>query len=403
MLNAVTNFRQLFAFTGFDFRNDLVEMLLPDDPRTWAEKWDSVEEFLNNFSQMNNTLKPSEVADLLATTPKRSEFIQKVNQEGQSEFGDAWIKIPEYPGVATVSDQDRLGQVILLTLAVAGMKPSQVVSMPGLLTVREASHSEAMVGWMPPVMSGALSSIQYPGLHKMLIDRANGVLANYMDAQGKKHSGSWFENDFTFHTLMRRVNSDTGKEVLFDRTGILQLEEVLPADENPVTREFSFTSSRNASMHIARVAASQGFQVVNTANREGGAWDELEGDNEIIRFNGKHGPHLADLISRVLPRPDDYYPAKYKLPIEQFAWDKGDREVGVYTQPIPKPETPSNEWDDLGKAVDILKILGLDPINDLIEIDYLVRQWHGMPAPRTYPSDPHDDTPCLALGGRRRI
>jgi hypothetical protein len=383
MLNAVTNFRELFALTGVDFRNDLVELLLPGDPRTWAEKWDAVEQFLTNFSLMNNTLKPSEVADLLASTVKRSEFIAEVNAKGTSEFGKAWIRIPEHPGVATISDQERLGQVILLTLAIAGMKPSQVVSMPGLLTVHEASHSNAMVGWLPPVMTGALSSVQYPGLHELLIKRANGVLANYLDANGEEHSGSWFDNDFTFHTLMRRIDPDTGNEVLFDRTGILQLEEVLPADENPVTREFSFTAARNASMHIARVAAAQGYQVVNTADRELGSWDVLEGDNEILRFGGKDGAHLADLVSRVLPRPDDYYPAKYKLPMEQIHWDKGDEEVGAYTQPIQKPKTPTNEWDDLGQAVDILKILGLDPINDLIEIDYLVRQWHGMPAPRT--------------------
>ena len=382
MLNAVTNFRELFALTGVDFRNDLVEMLLPGDPRTWAEKWDSVEQFLINFANMNNTMKPSEVARLLASTVERSEFIQEINAKGMSEFGSAWIQIPEHPGVASISDQDRLGQVILLTLAVAGMKPSQVVSMPGLLTVHEASHSNAMVGWLPPVMTGALSSTQYPGLHELLIKRANGVLANYLDAKGDEHSGSWFDNDFTFHTLMKRIDPDTGDEIIFDREGILQLEEVLPMDENPVTREFSFTSSRNASMHIARVAAAQGYQTVNTAGRELGAWDVLEGDNEILRFGGQGGAHLADLVSRVLPRPDDYYPAKYKLPMEQVHWDAGDQEVGVYTRPIPKPETPTNEWDDLGQALDILDILGLDKTNDLIEIDYLVRQWHGMPAPR---------------------
>lgn len=384
MYRVVSDFKNLFALTGADFRSDLLEALLPDDTRPFAEKWDELEAHLNRYAALNNTLSVEEADEILSSSNATFDYLNSLNAAGRTEYGNQWVDLVQQDQtVDTLTDQQRLGQILLVTMSIAGISPSQVVSVPGMLTVRDAQHSDAVIGWLPSVMTDAMSHPTWMGLHSMLINRANSVLANYIDDAGEVHNGSWFSDDFKFHTTIIRTMPDGTKKPLI-RTGLLQLETPLPADENPITLAFGVVSARDASMHNSRVANAQGMYSVTKVSAD---TVEQEGDAQIMRFNGDDQT-VWDLITRIVPPPTDMYPAKYLMPMEQWYWDKADDKVGMYTQPIVRLDKDADNWKDTGAAKELLDVLGLHPTADMIEIDYLVRQFLGAPAAKEGEIDP---------------
>jgi hypothetical protein len=381
MRNVVSDFKTLFAFTGADFRADLVNLLMPDDTRSFSEKWNELEAFLNRYAAMNNSLSVEEADDILSSSTSTFAYLQQLNAEGRAELGDAWVDlVASDQQSTTLTDEQRLGQILLVTMSIAGISPNQVVSNPGVLTVRNDKVTNAVVGFLPSVMTDAMSNPTWPGLHSMLIKRANSVLTKYTDDAGVEHTGSWFDDAFTFHTTLIRTLPDGSKRELI-KTGLLQLETPLPADENPITLAFGVVMSRDASVHNARVASTQGMQTVTREPR-----DQF-GDEQIMRFNSDDQT-VWDLITRIVPPPTDYYPAKYLMPMEQVHWDKADEKLGRYTQPLSRDPKDMDNWNNTGQAKELLDVLGLHPTADMIEIDYLVRQWLGAPAPLEGEIDP---------------
>lgn len=376
--HVANNFRDVFALTGMDFRGDLIELMLPGDPRTFTEKWNEIEPVLNAYARMNNSMSASQARDVLSGGNWMYEFLFEANDQGKKALGEAaWINLI-HPSIdrELISDEQRLAMILLVTMGISGITPSQVVSMPGALTLRNGQTSDAVIGFFPPVMTDAMENHRWPGLHNMLIKRANGTFKEYQDPDtGKMKPGSWFSPDFKFHTTMRRLQPD-GSYKTFVQTGDLQIETPLPADENAITAAFAQPGARDASLHNARVDSAQGGIVVLRKKKGDlpSGLDQFYGDNEIERFDSTEDT-VWDFLTRILP-DQEYVASKYFQPMEQLHWDRSDAKVGQYLRQIPRED---GKWD-WGKLDKILDILGLEQ-GDKYEFDYLVRQWFAAPAP----------------------
>lgn len=393
----VTDFANAFALSGVDFRYLLVDHfygessngpLTQRDSDDFDNKWDELSSVLKQLSAMHNELSPSEVAEILDSQPLINDFIVELNTAGSNALGSNWVGIPSpvVPGL-DITPETRIAQIILLTMATAGISSDMVVTRPGLLTTQNLKGS-AKVGWLPAVMTQAFNDPAYPEMRKMLLGWVNDVFPDYTDENGVTGKTAYFDEAFNFYYTMTQDLPGGGKKSML-RKGYLQLETPLVADENPVTYGFNVKSSRPISPHNAAVAAGQGGYTAREAPKKlkGGVQmpskvDEVLGDNELLQFISDEET-VWELVNRVMPPDPAQFPAKYMMPMEAVYRRKADTLVGQYRKLILMEGEGWGDQDKdaaILKAKKLLRTLNLDTTRDLIEVDYLVRQWFGIPA-----------------------
>jgi hypothetical protein len=389
----ISKFRNLWALTGVDFTNDLVRIMFQDSTVTMTpeQKRDRMLLALNNWANLNNDLTGEDAIKLLSDPRLAVEEINRMNAEGREALGSSWVDVfpdglmPNDPeSNVKVPDDVRLMQIFLITLSISGMRPEQLISTPGLLTTKDPLTSDAVVGYMPDVFTSAFQSLQYHELRQKLIDRANNMLPTFVDENDNSvRKVGWFDHGFKFHAVMRRELGD-GRVVYEVDQGYLQLETPLPADENSINLAFSVPGPRDGSLHLARTASGQGiFSTLKSSRRDADGKivpdlsDRFYGETEYESFDD--ATLFYDFLTRVAPPVNEhFFPAKYLMPLEHAMWLEADEKMGGY---IVGADRRSQEWPDNGRASDILKILNLSP-KDLREVDYLVRQFVGAPAPK---------------------
>lgn len=388
----VTNFADLFMMTGVDFRHLMVDYFYgpskngpltnrPEDD--FEAKWTTVQVFLDRWSKLESDMTATQVAKMLDFQNETVAALQQSNEIGAALYTTDWLPRIAQQG-STVTPQDRVAHILLMTLLIPGITPNMVMSNPGLLSVKDPKDKTLQIRRLPPVMTQAFNDVSMPEMRQMLIDWANESMSTHVDSNGDTYRSAWFDSTFRFNVVMEQVdpNGDIQQMV---RRGYAQLETLVASDENPVTLAFAHKNSRSMSMHNARVAAAQGGSVVieskpltkdNTPIPT--VIDEVYGDNTVIRFD-EDQTVLWDLVTRIMPDTGPVSPAKYMTPMEGVHYKESVKEQIVYQQPVDK-----DGWDGtaVAEAIKFLKYLNMDSRRDLIEVDYLVRQWYGAPGPR---------------------
>ncbi len=395
MEGAVLDFANLFAVTGVDFSPYLVEYFenigAVDRSLSFTEKWNLVKNFLEVYAQENNWLSASEASRMLDTRSDLLEMFGQVNAVGRSTFGKLWKDMLPTSEYAYTTPSERIAEIILVTLATPGTKPSMVVKQSGLLTLRNAQTTDAQIKWLPELMSKAFDDPRYPELRKELLNLANAVFARFTNENGEEEPAYTVDSRFNFWVTERQTNAD-GQTRYQRRRGVLKLAHPAPADENTVTLSFRTGKSSAISAHNARNAyAALGAVITHSPDKRDkdgvvlpNAVDEYYGDNQIMRFRDDSDT-VWDMMTSVLPPGDYDVVGKYMTPLEAVHVRETNAKFVRYHQPLnfEKWEKSSPEGIEKARVAvnELLEAMNLHPQLDRVEVDYLVRQWHGKPAP----------------------
>lgn len=389
----VSTWRNFWALVGVDFTQDLTDLLVPEEQfgdLTYEDRRDRMMYMLRSFARMNNELTGEDASKLLEDPLRAFGMLHDMNRRAMAEMGDDALTLlpaalmPDQTS-GRLTDDGRLLQIFLVTLSIAGMQPEQLMSVPGLLTIENPTTTDSVFGYLPSVFTEAFSSLKYPGLRERMLERGNAVIPEFEDKNTKEMVKSgWFDGNFVYYAVMEQ--REKGGGVHYDVVpGRLQIETPLPADENAINLAFGLPGARDASYHLARTASGQGFYSTlkqprrdkdgrpvpsNTADRYYGEDDYEEFDDEAI---------IYDFLTRVAPNVDEaYFPGKYWMPQEHAMFLDADDKMGGF---LFSANRVSQEWPDNGRAQVFLQKMNLSP-NDLHEVDYLVRQFVGAPAPK---------------------
>ena len=384
----VNNFADLFALTGVNFRELMVEFFF-GDTTDFETKYNLLDQYLKAWASYDHNLTVDQVADLMDMGGGISKFMAEADALGQEILGNAYQPFDSASRSDMSDPKNRIAQVIMLTLTAPGVTPDMVMSLPGLLSVKNPS-GESQVGWLPRVMSQGLSDTKYPAVQEFLIAQANASMPKSMAADGKMRPVAQFDADFKAHVRMTQELSNGSKKELVE-VGYLQLETALVADENPIMFAFSTKDKRPVSEHNTHtVNAIGGVVAMKPPKRDKDgkalptAVEELGGDNTIMRFE-QDEETLWDLLSRIMPETTETAAWMRRTPMQAINVIEADKEVKRYSKPIDKTDWTKDAADNplaikaLEKGREFLKMGGLDTERDMVEVDYLVRQWYGAP------------------------
>jgi hypothetical protein len=390
----VDNFRNLFAVTGVDFREDLIDVFLgkatqPRSDQEVDQAWGVLQPMLEMWAEMDFGMSAADLDRALDADTFASAYTSELNSIGSQLIQNFQpVNLLQDPTQA-VDPQKRLASIILATLAAPNVKLEHVISTSGLMTVT-SRDSDAQITMFPPMMTDAMNDMAYPELREMLFARANGMMPKDQATQEMEY---FFDTAFNFY--VRTFNEVKGRYEM--QKGTLNIHLPVAADENHVSlTQASIGGSAAASPHIARTVgeAIGGRTSVKQKVLKGkkgepdtivevpSSLDELYGVNEIYRFDDASGAAFWDMLTRVQMKDRSYTPWERYLPMEEVHLARGAVKVAAHTTVIDKAE-----WKDRTraetKADELLKKLNLHKlgVQERDEVDFLVRQFMGRPGP----------------------
>jgi hypothetical protein len=397
----VDNFANLFRLTGIDFRQLLVERItgkVPADDVEFEKQWGLVLELLNAWADLPHGYTATQVATLLDHDQLINQAGDRLNQLAHLFSENNWRMVSFRRDASQPQDpKDRIFTVLMMSLMAAPLRPEHVVSTRGLLTVTNKDRSE--IRRLPSLLTDALFDTRHPGMVKLLVDMANSQLNTIEDPDnpGRQIYPVWFDEALRAH--VRMVDPKTGKH--YEQEGRLILAMPRPSNSNA---EALGQSSRRGetveSPHTARtIAAALGGWVATRAKAteyrgkddqgqeiQGAllpdVFDELEGDNQLARFDTEPGQAFWNMLTRINRKQPAYNPWEVMRPLQGMHQEKGRQKVRQYTFPIDK-EPWDRKPEVTAAATKLLKSMGVqsDVSRRLVEVDYLVRQFTGRPGP----------------------
>jgi hypothetical protein len=388
------NFRDIFTVTGIDFRDDLLDAAFGTnrDPADASTQWNTLQEVFEIWSKVSKNFTAEEIARAMDSDTVLAGLGAEVNAIGRRVAGTNWTDVDwTTPNRSSLNPQQDIFRIVMVTLAAPGMKLEHVLSTSGLMTVKDRNSPANSILRMPPLFTDALNSPKNPELRDYLIGKINSRMPR--DAAG--NLTHYFDRRLRFH---QRIWSDTvngGKGGWMDVEGTLQVHMPIPFDENHQTlTQASLQNEAPASPHIARTVESAigGLTATRPLKRdkdgnpipERTKLDEIYGDNEVMRFDNGDGETIYNLIRNFAGR-SPYSPYDRKQPMEVAYVEEADAQVRQYATTAPWQKWSKQEKAAArSAAVSMIQRLNLDQLggSEMIdEIDFLVRQFLGAPAP----------------------
>lgn len=383
------SFRNMFAITGWDVRQELMDVLVPDSVTSEAERLDFLMKFLNAWSAQTSGLTDSQILQLMDQERLLTTFLAELNEAGVTVMGDRWEPLTTDLEVNRGSALHNITLAVLATLASPNVTPDMVLSLPGFLTVQDGKP-EAQIGFMPPLLSQLLNDPRRVEMRQYLLDKANSRFPT-ITVDGKQVPEHYFGGDLSFYARMYQTLPDGTQKPMLRKVS-LQLVNAVAAEKNPVSYAWAFGEKRDISPFNSRItAAAYGGSVA--APRKGGSaaptqQEIVEGDNKILRFDSDRDT-VWSLVSRIMPKDDTYTPFKHLTALEHARLQATSLDMASYLHAIVRGDTDEAkaEWVKVEAARNkLLQELGLDS-SEWVEIDFLVRQWYGTPGPMTDQTD----------------
>lgn len=370
----ITNFGWAFALSGIDFRRDMVEFLLgKTDPATFEKDWDTVRTFLDRWASMDHNVRAKDIAAMLSENSFLAVMQAQISDLATEVLGVS-ANLGDNTIGASVTPNQRLGQIMLATLMAPRMDVDKVIGTPGLLTL-DRLDSGAKVQLLPQLFTDALNDFAYPELRTSLFDRANARFPRGPNGERMYQ----LDPDWTFRILMEHPVSGTSEWV----PGTLQISLEYPADENPVN--YVQSSVRNdrqgASQHVGFV----GFETLGmrTATERASRVESVLFERSGLTDMDEDGGYWRML--RNVPTAKDnpsYSPWRKLTRLQRLEVQEAAKKVVAYIAPVAKDEwTSSEQAETVAVQNKILTLLfGTVAESYRVEIDYLVRQLFGMPS-----------------------
>jgi hypothetical protein len=396
-------FRNMFAVTGWDIENELLDVLVPAGVvGTDAERRELLRMLLDGWSKMNHGLTSSQILQLMDQERLLTTFAAELNELFASVMPGAVQPLGIALDTNRSSAIDNIAVAVLAALAAPGVTPDMVLSLPGFLTVPD-SNREAMVGFMPAILSQLLNDPRRPEMRQYLLDKANAVFPQITLPDGRVVPEHYFDGDLTFWVRMYQELPDKNgapqKPKTMLRPMSLQLNNVVASDKNPIGAAYSsFSRESDVSPFNSRITAGAVGGRVLVKQQEVGKkgarrvlptqQEIIDGENTISLFEDD-ADTVWRMVSRIMPEDPSFSPFKHLTPLEHVRLDSTTKDMTSYLHVIQRGDTEKErqEWQ---KAV-VLRNKLLDDLGlthgEWAEIDFLVRQWYGTPGPRTDQTD----------------
>ena len=389
------DFRTVFAITGWDVEQELLDTLIPVTAGTESARKDLLWKFLYAWSNANHGLSKSQILQLMDQERFLSTLAAEMNEIGTTVAPSAWTPVnPEL-------EQDRGSAVhnltiaVLAALAAPGITPDMVVRLPGFLTVPD-SKPDNQIGFMPDLLSQLLNDPARKPMREYLREKANSVFP-MVEIEGEQVREHFFSGDLTLWVRMYQKLPDKNgvpqKPKTMLRPVRAQLNNVVASDKNPIGPAYSFGTKRDISPFNAKITAGavQGriLSERKTYKKDGEErliptqQEIIDGENTVSRFRDDDDTVWA-LVSRIMPKDDSFTPFKHLTPLEHMRLHNTTADMVVYHKLIDREAHPDKEaWADVVVATNkLLDDFGLSHDGDWPEIDFLVRQWYGTPGAR---------------------
>lgn len=375
----VKNWGWAFALSGIDFRSDMVEFMLGKAPRTpeqEANDWNTVNTFLQTLSKTDHGFTASELVDYFNTGTMMSNLAGQMNEVARSVMG-AGFSVPTTnmaPG-SKLTANERLGQVILMSILAPRVTVEHVISTSGLLTMEDPAAG-SQVTLMPAIFTDALEDFDYPELRQYLFSKVNAQLPVVSGVRPYV-----LQDDWTFNIQMD--NPKTGR--VQNVPGVLQISLEFAADENPVNYVQSAVRSarQGVSQHVAFVT-SEAIGARTATDRSFESVAKLFSDDGMERFADESDGGFWQLMRSVPANDKTRKPWNRSTPMQRAHMQEGHARVTSYLQPVDQSEWTKDEQTRVAGMQDkILRVLiGSKAEKYRTDIDYMVRQMFGMPARR---------------------
>ena len=389
------DFRTMFAITGWNVEQELMEALIPAGAGTDAQRKDFLWEFLNQWADMNHGLSSSQILQLMDQERFLSTLAAELNELGTTVMPQAWTPLVSELERDRSSASHNITLAVLAALAAPGVTADMVVSLPGLLSVRD-SDLDAMIGFMPDILSQLLNDPRRETMRTHLLEKANSIFPKIM-VNGNPVAEHFFDGNLVFHFRMYQELPDKNgvpqdpKTML--RDGVLQLNNVVASDKNPIGSAYSFGGKRDVSPFNSKISAASVRGQVMYERKEYGKkgskvlmpteQEIIDGENTVSRFEDDFDT-VWRMVSKIMPKDDSYTPFKHLTPLEHMHLQTTTDDMKAYIRIIDRGDSEADReaWKDaINERRKMLDDLGMSH-DEWAEIDFLVRQWYGTPGPR---------------------
>lgn len=391
------SFRNVFAITGWDIEEELLEVLIPANAGNEARRRELLHQMLYDWSSMNHGLTSSQILELMDQERMLSTFTAELNEVFATAMPGRTMPLSVDMETNRSSAKENIAIAVLAALAAPGVTPDMVLSLPGMLTVPDA-NKEAMVGFMPAILSQLLNDPTRPEMRQYLLDKANAVFPQITLPDGRVVPEHYFDGDLKMWVRMYQELPDKNgvpqEPKMMLRPLLPQLNNVVASDKNPINAAYStysrksdlspFNSRITAGAVGGRVMAERDVVEVGGTKRLLPTQQEiLDGENTISRFNDETDT-VWRLVSRIMPEDPSFTQFKHLTPLEHMHVEATTKDMTAYLRVIQRDTTDEEERKLWAKASadrnELLDLLGLDH-SEWAEIDFLVRQWYGTPGP----------------------
>lgn len=370
------NFKWLFALTGMDFRQDMIDLLLGPNrsEENFADDWNTVKSFLDKVATRKPGWTNSQIAAALDTGGLLALFDIELNAMSEEVFGRPFT----YPGQDTpwtkVDPKARLGQIILAQLMSPGIEVEHVIGTRGLINLEDLQGG-GQVQLLPDLMTDAFNSSEYPDLRELLIDRANSLLPT--DADGVKP----YVVGYDMQMRVAMTDPRNGKRMYV--TGVPAISFEFAAEENPVN--YAQARVRQVRQGESQHVSFESFESISARTLLD---RDVEGDVNIFdttgltRFEADNDTGGFWRMMRAVPNNDTtYQPWLRRNPMQRFYYKMAYAKYKEYHELVS-----TEGWTDQqlrlaeGYRNEFITELNLSEA-DKNEFDYLVRQYLGARAP----------------------
>ena len=395
----VNNYRAAFALSGIDFRADMVEYLFGKKDRDAAKlsaDWLKAKTILDAISNIDTTFEEQDIFEMLNSPDPLLAVSNLINSQVSDVIGLPFA-LPGSGRAAleprNMTANARLGEVFIASLLAPGVEVDHLVSSSGLISLEDLT-SGADITLLAPIFTDALDNLDFPQLREMLHDRVN---AHFPKDPG---SGRPYTIGLDWATRVQMSNPLARGKIALKGTnnqydpeifyvdGYLNIALQYPAAENTVSLDLAVARAerQDASQHVADVLAGTIGARVNT-ERAREAQQIMFAAEGVKRFGVGEGSGGFWKMLNSIPKQDKTFkPWKTLTHMQRsYARDAAAKMVS-YQAPIDKYDEAWNEGDRIAvKSLEnsILSILfGSNLEKYRPEMDYLVRQFFGVPGVR---------------------
>ena len=390
----VMDYRNLFAFTGISFKETMIDFFWGKPANgvrsedEFTDLWAKTERILKSVADNDYGLTMEAVREMQDAGRLLDFVASEVNQYGKDIQGWTDVIFTPFDPDSERDPSENLAIKLITSLFAPGVRLEHVIEASGIQSISSMT-SDAQITMMPAIFTDSLMDVRAPKLQDMLFKMANARQPRDSNGNYQSH----FTKDFRFHQNMQPLGKDGKPQGPVQKLdGYVQVIMPLHADESSVAySQASLGANRSETRHLVNVMNGALAARVETRRDPYKLFDARIGlsKNAIIRFDQPDPNGEFSQLWRMLTRGATGERAMSpwdKLTPMQWMWVKNaDTRVGQYIRPIEK--TNSVKWPNPDearrKAFEFLTKIGLTQHmeNDLTEVDYLVRQFLGRPAP----------------------